>query len=84
MDHAAFPLVLGGIFTILATTFSLLPERLDITHVFAAYGAGTVFGEAVAARARALDRGDLMRRWGALLMGSAGLIWLAGLLLGIL
>jgi hypothetical protein len=29
----------GGVVTILATTFSLLPERLDVTHVIAAYGA---------------------------------------------
>jgi hypothetical protein len=35
MDHAAFPLVVGGAVTILATTFSLLPERLDVTHVIA-------------------------------------------------
>ena len=83
MDHAAFPLVVGGVVTILATTFSLLPERLDVTHVIAAYGAGTIVGEAVAARRR-VDQGAVMRRWGALLMGVVGGIWLAGRLLGIL
>jgi hypothetical protein len=82
VDHAAFPLVVGGVVTLLATTFSLLPERLDITHVFAAYGAGTIFGEAVAARRR-LDQGVMMRRWGGLMMFGVGLIWALGLLTGV-
>jgi hypothetical protein len=84
VDHAAFPLVVGGAVTIVATTFSLLPERLDVTHVIAAYGAGTIFGEALAARRPSLDQGAMMRRWGAVVMGVVGLIWLGGLLLGIL
>jgi hypothetical protein len=74
----------GGVATVLATTFSLLPERLDVTHVFAAYGVGTIFGEAVAARSPALDGGTVIRRWGAAVMGIAGLAWLLGLLRGIL
>jgi hypothetical protein len=72
VDHAAFPLVVGGVVTLLATTFSLLPERLDVTHVFAAYGAGTIVGEALAARRR-IDHGAMMRRWGSVFMFLAGL-----------
>jgi hypothetical protein len=83
VDHAAFPLVVGGIVTLLATTFSLLPERLDITHVFAAYGAGAICGEVIAARRR-LDQGAMMRRWGTVVMVVAGLGWLVGWLQGIL
>jgi hypothetical protein len=82
MDHAAFPLVVGGVVTIVATTFSLLPERIDVTHVFAAYGVGTIFGEALAARRR-LDQATMMRRWGAALMFLVGLIWVLGLLVGV-
>jgi hypothetical protein len=84
MDHAAFPLVVGGVVTIVAMTFSLLPERIDVTHVFAAYGVGTIFGEAVAARGTALDQAAMMRRWGAGFMVVAGLGWIVGLLPAIL
>ena len=83
MDHAAFPLVVGGVVTVLATTYGLLPDRLDLTHVFAAYGAGSIFGEALAAR-RQLDHGAMMRRWGSTFMFLAGLGWLVGLVSGIL
>jgi hypothetical protein len=84
MDHVAFPLTVGGVATVLATAFSLLPERLDVTHVFAAYGAGAIVGEAVAARNPRADAGALMRRWGALFMASVGVIWTLGLLGAIL
>jgi hypothetical protein len=82
MEHPALPLVVGGVVTVLATTFSLLPERLDVTHVFAAYGAGTIVGEALAAR-RMIDHGAMMRRWGAVFMLGVGLFWVLGLLIGI-
>jgi hypothetical protein len=82
MDHAAFPLVVGGVVALLATTFSLLPERLDVTHVFAAYGAGAIFGETLAARRR-LDQGTMMRRWGAAFMFGVGLLWVLGLIIGV-
>jgi hypothetical protein len=84
MDHVAFPIVVGGVVAIVATTFSLLPERLDVTYVFAAYGVGTIFGEVVAARKPATDPRAMMRRWGGLLMGFVGLLWLGGLLIGVL
>jgi hypothetical protein len=78
VDHVALPLVVGGVVAIVATSFSLMPERLDVTHVFAACGAGTIVGEA--SRSIALDPGAMMRRWGALVMALAGLTWLVGLL----
>jgi hypothetical protein len=84
MDHVAFPLVVGVLATVLATAFSLLPERLDVTHVFAAYGAGTILGELVAARIPMVDQGATMRRWGALIMGAAAGFWVLGLVLAIL
>jgi hypothetical protein len=80
MDHVAFPLVVGGVAAVLATAVSLLPERLDVAHVFAAYGAGAIFGELVAARNPGVAPDDMMRRWGALVLGLACLFWVFGLL----
>jgi hypothetical protein len=51
-----------------------------VTHVFAAYGAGAIFGEVVAARHPELPPSALMRRWGGLAMSIVGGLWLLGLL----
>lgn len=83
MDHIAFPLVIGGMGAVIATTFGLFPERLDVTHMFAAYGAGAICGEAVAARHPWVDSSAMMRRWGSLWMAAVGFIWTLGLLSGL-
>jgi hypothetical protein len=83
VDHIAFPLVIGGIGAVLATTFGLFPERPDVTHMFAAYGAGAICGEAVAARHPWVDSSAMMRRWGSLWMAAVGFIWDARLAVGI-
>jgi hypothetical protein len=50
VDHISLRLVTGGIGAVIATTFGMFPERLDVTHTFAAYRAAAICGEAVAAR----------------------------------
>jgi hypothetical protein len=35
VNHVAFRHVVGGVVAIVANRFSLTPERLDVTHVFA-------------------------------------------------
>jgi hypothetical protein len=84
MDHVAFPLVVGGFVTAVATAYGLLPERLDVTHVFAAYGAGAIIGDAVAVRHPWTDPARTVRRWGSAVMACVGAFWVIGLLLGIL
>jgi hypothetical protein len=84
VDHVAFPLLVGGVTTALATAYGLLPERLDVTHVFAAYGAGAVLGEVVGARRRLLEPAAYMRRYGGLAMTVVAGFWARGLFSGIL
>lgn len=64
----------GPMLDLVATSVGLLPERIDLSHVFASYGVGTVFGEVVAARRRLLDSATSMRRYGVavLLFAVAG------------
>jgi hypothetical protein len=84
VDHATLPVLIGVLSAVLATAYGLLPERLDLTHVFAAYGAGAIAGDAVAARNPGLDPGQMMRRWGLLAMAVVAIIWTRGLLVAIL
>jgi hypothetical protein len=76
-DTAPIPLAAVAV---LATSAGLLPERLDLTHIFAAYGAGAIVGEAVAARLGKLDPATAMRRYGAWTMGVAAFLWLLALI----
>ena len=46
----AAALVIAGASAVAATAYGALPERIDITFVFAAYGAGTIVGELLGAR----------------------------------
>jgi hypothetical protein len=80
MDHAPVPLALGALASLIATAFGALPERIDLTFVLGAYGAGTMIGEAVATRPGRLPPGVYAHRWGGWLMGFAGLIWALGML----
>ncbi|HTE62855.1 MAG TPA: hypothetical protein VK631_21045 [Solirubrobacteraceae bacterium] len=83
MDHPPFPVVVGALTTVLGTAYGLLPERLDVTHVFAAYGAGAIAGEALAARRVQQDSAVIARRWGGAAMVIVGGCWVIGLLLRI-
>jgi hypothetical protein len=84
LDHSAFPFVVSGFVTALATAYGLLPERLDATHVFAAYGVGALVVETVAARHPWVDAAIMTRRWGSGVMLVVAGYWLVGLLSSIL
>ncbi len=72
-------LVVAALATVIATAYGLLPDRVDLMFVFAAYGAGGVIGGLIAART---DRDPLAlgRRWGVLLMSLAAAVLALGLL----
>lgn len=71
-------LAIAVVTSVIATTYGLLPDRIDLTFVFAAYGAGTIVGGLIAAR-RGSDPFVIGRRWGVVLMGLAAF----GLVLGL-
>ena len=75
MDHVAFPLAIGVLATAVGTVYGLLPERIDATFVFAAYGVGAIMGDAVGARRPEPDSATYSRRWGGAMMALAGLYW---------
>ena len=71
--------LLAVVTTVISTTFGLLPDRIDLSTVFAAYGAGVIIGELLGTRP-GRDGPVLARRWGILLMSSVTIRLVAGLL----
>jgi hypothetical protein len=67
----------------IATSVGLLPERIDVTHIFATYGAGAMLGEVVAARRGLLDPATSMRRFGVAATFGAALAWTLALIAGL-
>lgn len=65
--------------TVLATVYGLLPDRIDLMFVFAAYGAGNVIGSVIAVRTGA-DPLVIGARWGVVLMFFAAWVLALGLL----
>ncbi len=68
------------LFLVVATAGGLLPERIDLTHIFSAYGAGTIIGDAVAVRWARDERARLARRYGVAVTACALVVWLAALI----
>jgi hypothetical protein len=60
----------------LATVVGFLPERIDLTHVLAAYGTGSILGEIVATRFNFEHSATLRPRYGIFLMAVALGSWL--------
>lgn len=75
MDDPIVSAAVAAVVAVVATTAGLLPERLDLTHVFAAYGAGTVVGQAVGARGGSIDPATLGRRYGVGAMVFTTALW---------
>jgi hypothetical protein len=68
--------------TVFATTYGLLPDRIDLSTVFAAYGAGAVVGELLGTLP-GRDPRVLGRRWGVTMMSILAAILLFRLLRGL-
>ena len=83
MSHdllVATAIALAG--TLLAIVFAPLPGRIDLTTVLAAYGAGSIIGDWIAAR-RGTEARTLSRRWGTMFAGATLAVLVAGVIGGV-
>jgi hypothetical protein len=82
MDYpTTVTLIVAAVSAVIATAYGALPERIDLTFVFAAYGAGAIAGDLVGARTGRASA-QLGRRWGVLFMVPAALLLVFGLIFG--
>ncbi len=68
MAASSLPVLAAVVAATAATTLDALPERIDVTSVLAAYGAGAVLGEAITvheveAQRRSTHGAGASRRW---------------------